>query len=333
MEMNLHKVKNETRTFLIANFTITFFMGILMFFLYKGNEEIAAQFAGAQMLYPALVAIAGKVYYEKENIPKKLMNFFKFYIISCALFVIILVVGVFLFPTYISIVLGIFTGIISISAFIQIDSCFERISMIFTKNFKTVVSIALVFIAIKFTIILASGIFDGSLHELLRKAILRVPLFIFSIIIALPLGFIPFFGEELGWRQYLQPRLQILFGKKIGVIILGFIWGIWHLPLCFMLYSPSTPVYCVINHIFFCMSIGVFFGFAYMRTGNLWSVIILHLINNVDIFNTSGAYGGVITTKDLILNLLVCAVMFLPFIFTKEYKSQPDRKECEELKF
>ena len=39
------------------------------------------------------------------------------------------------------------------------------------------------------------------------------------------------FGEEYGWRGYLQEILQIRFGKRIGVILLGIIWELWHFPI------------------------------------------------------------------------------------------------------
>ncbi|MBW9173191.1 CPBP family intramembrane metalloprotease [Clostridium estertheticum] len=147
-----------------------------------------------------------------------------------------------------------------------------------------------------------------------------------SLIIIVPIGvvssFIIFFGEELGWRGYLQPKLQVLFGKKLGVIILGFIWGIWHLPLCFMLYSPYTPIYCVIFHIGYCILLSIFFGFVYMKTRNLWSVIIIHLINNSMVIDASSAFGEPISLKDLILCLIFCTIVFLPFLFTKDYKGK-----------
>ncbi|MBU3146871.1 CPBP family intramembrane glutamic endopeptidase, partial [Clostridium sp. CF012] len=109
-------------------------------------------------------------------------------------------------------------------------------------------------------------------------------------------------------------------------IILGFIWGIWHLPLCFMLYSPSTPIYCVISHIGYCILLSIFFGFVYMKTRNLWSVIIIHLINNSMVIDDSSAYGKPISLKDLILSLIFCTIVFLPFLFTKEYKGKMSRE-------
>ena len=38
------------------------------------------------------------------------------------------------------------------------------------------------------------------------------------------------FGEEFGWRGYLLPKLMP-FGKAKAYIIIGLVWGLWHLPL------------------------------------------------------------------------------------------------------
>lgn len=44
-------------------------------------------------------------------------------------------------------------------------------------------------------------------------------------------------SEELGWRGYALDPLLKRFGTLGGSVILGIIWGVWHLPLFFM---PAT---------------------------------------------------------------------------------------------
>jgi membrane protease YdiL (CAAX protease family) len=70
---------------------------------------------------------------------------------------------------------------------------------------------------------------------------LAQPLYMFF-----PLFIMKFFldsglGEELGWRGFLLPRLQARYSALVSSIIVGIVWGLWHLPL-FMLEGMS-PTY------------------------------------------------------------------------------------------
>jgi len=45
-------------------------------------------------------------------------------------------------------------------------------------------------------------------------------------------------GEELGWRGYAQPALEKRYSPLLAAIILGVLWGLWHLPNFFI---PGLP--------------------------------------------------------------------------------------------
>lgn len=76
----------------------------------------------------------------------------------------------------------------------------------------------------------------GSLPEMTQlRALITSP-------VTIPLAaFISFmsgpWSEEFGWRGFALDRLLTPFGLLTGSIILGLIWGVWHLPLFFM---PDT---------------------------------------------------------------------------------------------
>ena len=80
-------------------------------------------------------------------------------------------------------------------------------------------------------------LFSGSTLNLnlAQPLYMFVPLFIMKFFLDAGLG------EELGWRGFLLPRLQARYSALVSSLIIGIVWGLWHLPL-FMLEGMS-PTY------------------------------------------------------------------------------------------
>jgi membrane protease YdiL (CAAX protease family) len=47
-------------------------------------------------------------------------------------------------------------------------------------------------------------------------------------------------GEEFGWRGYALPALATRLNWRIGSVLVGLIWGLWHLPLFFIASTPQV---------------------------------------------------------------------------------------------
>lgn len=70
-----------------------------------------------------------------------------------------------------------------------------------------------------------------------------IPLFILNFTASACVTGIFSIGEELGWRGYLQNKMIQEFGLIPGVILLGLVWGYWHLPIILMGYNfPEYPI-------------------------------------------------------------------------------------------
>ncbi|MBI2433230.1 MAG: CPBP family intramembrane metalloprotease, partial [Candidatus Hydrogenedentes bacterium] len=73
------------------------------------------------------------------------------------------------------------------------------------------------------------------------------------------------FGEELGWRGYLLPKLMPL-GKWRAYIVLGMIWGFWHAPLILAgLNYPGYPILGVVAMMGMTTTLGIYINEMTLR--------------------------------------------------------------------
>lgn len=148
-----------------------------------------------------------------------------------------------------------------------------------------------------------------------------------TAILILPIYFLlqllMFFGQEYGCRYYLQPTLQEKFGLRKGVLLVGIIWGLFNVPvkvLCFG--SLDTGLQGALYEIIYCTAIGIFLGWAYMKSKNIWLVSgLLFLISAMNrIYSSSIPTNANISWSDVGICFVLCSIMFLPLLFTKEFK-------------
>jgi membrane protease YdiL (CAAX protease family) len=103
-----------------------------------------------------------------------------------------------------------------------------------------------------------------------------------SMLVASIIGIIFAFGEELGWRGFLQNKLFSNMGITSGVIILGLIWGFWHLPVNLMGLQPTANPQLSAFVLFplFTICFSVIFAWFYIKSKSIFLVSFLHSANN-----------------------------------------------------
>lgn len=115
-------------------------------------------------------------------------------------------------------------------------------------------------------------------------------LILLVILVSIPLGglvnMVAAFGEELGWRGWLLPRLMPL-GAWPAMLLSGALWGFWHAPMILLGYNyPSAPVLGVLLFTLFGMIWGVLHGWTRIATGSVWPATLMHGTINA----TAGIY-------------------------------------------
>lgn len=86
-----------------------------------------------------------------------------------------------------------------------------------------------------------------------------------------------YLGEELGWRDYLYPRLEELMGTPAAMLVGGIIWGLWHVP-SYAAQGMGFVEFCFFA--VFTIAFGCFLHWLTRRTNSIYPACIAHAMNN-----------------------------------------------------
>ena len=122
-----------------------------------------------------------------------------------------------------------------------------------------------------------------------RLASLRAPVMgastvdiVINLAVSLAMGVVLGFGEEVGWRGYMLPRLAAI-GLVPAMLVVGLAQGVWHLPLMLLTpfyHSGGNPMIVVPFFLITLTLAGVFYGYLRVWTGSVWPVAIAHAVYN-----------------------------------------------------
>lgn len=135
-----------------------------------------------------------------------------------------------------------------------------------------------------------------------RKLYLIIPVFIYILVFSVT-------GEETGWRGFALPALQQKYGALKSSVIIGCIWGFWHLPLFYIEgnFHQNIPFWLFILQD---VALSVVITWIYNNTGG--SLLLIHLFHAAS--NTTLGVLPVLpmdTGGDILPLYITCALLTL----------------------
>lgn len=272
--------RKELNAFYIIAMGFPLLMGLLMYYSRSLGREISI-FPIVQMMVPAAaVMIISLKERRKEEIPRL---FFMLFLAVTLLLSLLAVLSVFTdipveAPMNIILVASCIVGILVLLYENNEVRLKNRLTF---PNIRKSLLFILLFIILYFSAIILPSALEGDMTPAEKVFSLQGFLSMGLILVFFAASYLPFLGEEYGWRYFLTPLLQEKYGMKKGVILAGIIWGFWHLPLNLFYYAvPGTELMNLLKQIVICTFYAIFFTYAYQKTKNIWVVTAIHYINN-----------------------------------------------------
>lgn len=94
---------------------------------------------------------------------------------------------------------------------------------------------------------------------------------------------IMYFGEAYGWRGYLYPKLEKLYGTVPAVFISGIIWGVWRTPVLldghnFGREMKFFPVSNIALMCLMCIFLAPFHAYVSKKSNSIWPAACAHFL-------------------------------------------------------
>jgi membrane protease YdiL (CAAX protease family) len=104
----------------------------------------------------------------------------------------------------------------------------------------------------------------------------RMPMYLLIALIMTPV----LWGEEFGWRGYLQIRL-LADRPLLAAVATGLIWGVWHYPLILMGFEyPDQRLMGLLVFPVTTVLYAIILGWLFQRSGSIWPASLFHAAMN-----------------------------------------------------
>ena len=117
-----------------------------------------------------------------------------------------------------------------------------------------------------------------------------------NLIISIAVVTILALTEEIGWRGYLLPRVQTMVSKRRAALVVGFIHGMFHVPLMVFTttYNNVGSRWIVVPTVVVTLTAaGVFYAWLKDRSGSVWPVAVAH--GTVNVLIDGAAYAVILS--------------------------------------
>jgi len=274
------QIKKELIAFLILTFAVTYLFEFGVYCIAGPYTQTSANVWNPTlpmgMLIPALSAIVCMIWFKSKAVTRETLVVFGFFVLGVAAYILGVVYSVnallYIGP------LGML-AIIALNVKKEWRKGLVAAKLSFGKNFRYYLIVPLLLLLV---LILSYSLNYGAgfgAPAIEFSPGLFMAIFLPGLAMSFFIGWPAFFGEEFGWRGYLQDRLFPLFGGYKGVLVLGVIWGLWHSLLIIAGYNyPGQPVLGNAMMILFTIVMGIIFSYAVLKTGSIWIAVLLHMI-------------------------------------------------------
>jgi uncharacterized protein len=279
------QAKKELIVFLALTFAATYLLELVGIAI-QGPAILANRLMLIPMYIPAVCAIACMVYYRSAALTPQAKIFLAAFLVASA---ISLAEG--LYQPLLGTIgpLPLLTVVVSVAAFLV--AVVQNLKKSWRETLvKARLSVGwnyryYLILPVIFSALFIAGLFISHYAGLALPAQEYNPVLFFTFMGIYLATFVTawpkYFGEEYGWRFYLQDRLFTFFGGYKGVVLLGLIWGLWHLPLNLMgLNFAKDPVFGNITYLVYAIAVGIVYSYAVLKTGSIWIAVLLHAITD-----------------------------------------------------